>query len=360
MPADSAYGFSIIGPDPKNSSDENYADSPGSDVIQRVCNGTVNPVTQSTGVCETQGSLFNHGTSGILHFSSDSSAEATASSKLNRSALGVERLSAYRFLDEEVLSFEDGGALLWRNSDNNPKCHALWTNPRGASHRSMVRSYTWVYQWPAMKTDERVQPRNVTMRLGRPSKIDANRASLTVPQQPGKSCVEADGSAKASCFGFNATDSTAILQTAFASGASLLSIDSIGLEMLSWVVTPLFLSNITDMVIRIEPGVTIQAKSGAFHQGGDCLLLLRNCRNVTLTGGVSVDGTTKKRGTLRMRRSDYADPAKYRKAEWRMAVRLDETNVDINILNLHITESGGDVKRPANTLHHTENICLSF
>ena len=170
---DSAYGFSIIGPDPKNSSDLNYGDSPGSDVIQRVCNGTVNPVhahaaatlssrcaaaadpprrniqvEQAEGVCETQGSLFNHPTSGILHFSSDSSARAVANAALNRSALGVERLSAYRFLDHEVLAFEDGGALVWRNSDNNPKCHAIWDNPRGASHRSMVRSYTWVYEWP--------------------------------------------------------------------------------------------------------------------------------------------------------------------------------------------------------------------
>ena len=94
-------------------SDENYADSRGSDVIQRVCNGTVNPVTQPAGVCEKQGTQFTHSTSGILHFSSDSSEQAVASALLNRSALGVERLSAYRFLDEELLAFEDGGALLW-------------------------------------------------------------------------------------------------------------------------------------------------------------------------------------------------------------------------------------------------------
>ena len=120
--ADSGYGFSIIGPDPKNTSDENYADSPGSDVIQRVCNGTVNPVTQPAGVCEKQGTQFTHATSGILHFSSDSSEQAVASAQLNRSALGVERLSAYRFLDEEVLSFEDGGALLWCVQ------HDLWSS----------------------------------------------------------------------------------------------------------------------------------------------------------------------------------------------------------------------------------------
>jgi hypothetical protein len=159
-------------------------------------------------------------------------------------------------------------------------------------------------------------------------------------------CVRADGTARASCFGFDATDSTSILQTAFASGASLLTIDDAG-NQLPWVVTPLLLENVTDMVVVVEPGVTILAKEGAFHGGGDCLLLLRNCHNVTLTGGAAaVDGAAgaaaPPRGTLKMRREDYADPAKYTKAEWRMAIRLDETAHNITISNLHITESGGD------------------
>jgi hypothetical protein len=154
------------------------------------------------------------------------------------------------------------------------------------------------------------------------------------------SCVHADGSALASCFGFNSSDSTAILQKALASGASLLTIDSgqPQQQSLPWIVTPLFLENVTNLIVVIEPGVTILAKEGAFHGGGDCLLLLRNCRNVTLRGGVSVaaaDGPTPPpRGTLKMRRADYADPAKYTKAEWRMAVRVDETASDITISNV--------------------------
>jgi hypothetical protein len=151
---DSGYGFSIIGPDPKNASDPKYGDTPGSSVIQRVCNGTVNPVTQPAGVCEKQGTWFNHATSGLLHFSSDSSADAIVSSAaMNRSALGVERISAYRFMDEEALVFEDGGALRWRNSDNNPKCHAITDQPRGVSYTTLVRSYTWVYEWPKEACD---------------------------------------------------------------------------------------------------------------------------------------------------------------------------------------------------------------
>ena len=151
---DSGYGFSIIGPDPKNASDAKYGDSPGSSVMQRVCNGTVNPVAQPEGVCEQQGTAFHHATSGLLHFSSDSSADAVVSSgAMNRSTLGVERLSAYRFLDEEALAFEDGGALRWRNSDNDPKCHAVMDRPRGLSYTTLVRSYTWVYQWPKEACD---------------------------------------------------------------------------------------------------------------------------------------------------------------------------------------------------------------
>ena len=57
-----------------------------------------------------------------MHFSCDSSEQAVASALLNRSALGVERLSAYRFLDEEMLAFEDGGALLWCVQ------HDLWSS----------------------------------------------------------------------------------------------------------------------------------------------------------------------------------------------------------------------------------------
>ena len=106
--------------------------------------------------------LFQHETSGILHFSTDATAEAVASPEITpTSPLGVERLSAYRFLHQEVLAFEDGGALLWRNSDHEPKCRASATEgtPKEPSSATMVRSYVWYYSWPkgAMKTDDDAQ-----------------------------------------------------------------------------------------------------------------------------------------------------------------------------------------------------------
>merc|ERR1712232_201683 len=83
---DSGFGFSIIGPDPRNQSSQGYNDNT---VIQRVCNGTVNPVANNLrSVCEKQGSLFHHETSGILHFSSDSSLQAVGHPALNLSSLG--------------------------------------------------------------------------------------------------------------------------------------------------------------------------------------------------------------------------------------------------------------------------------
>ena len=115
------------------------------------CKGVTDPHGPiGASVCEVEGVLFQHETSGILHFSSDSTAKATASAELNQSALGVERLSAYRFLHHEVLAFEDGGALLWRNSDHEPKCRASPTEgvPKPDSHATMVRSYAWYYHWP--------------------------------------------------------------------------------------------------------------------------------------------------------------------------------------------------------------------
>ena len=143
---DSAFGFSIIGPDPADPTASSFSRN-----IQRSCNGTINP-SGSLGptVCEREGVLFQHETSGVLHFSTDSTDNAAVSPELNRSSLGVERLSAYRFLNHEVLAFEDGGALLWRNSDHEPKCRASATEgvPKPNSHAIMVRSYVWYYHWP--------------------------------------------------------------------------------------------------------------------------------------------------------------------------------------------------------------------
>ena len=120
------------------------------------------------------------------------------------------------------------------------------------------------------------------------------------------SCVK-DGSALASCFGFNSTDATDTLRAAFASGASLLTVDSA--RGSTWSVTPLTM-NMSNMHVHLADGVSIVAREGFFHGTGDCLIRVENAKNLTISGG--------KDATLRMRRDDYADPAKYRRAEWRM------------------------------------------
>ena len=115
---DSTFGFSIIGPDPRDPTQGTFSNQ-----IQRVCgrNHTVNPVGQYKGVCSSEGVLFQHSNAGILHFSSDTSDSFVINPLLHNSSSGVlrgvERLSAYRFMDREVISFEDGGTLQWRNSD---------------------------------------------------------------------------------------------------------------------------------------------------------------------------------------------------------------------------------------------------
>jgi hypothetical protein len=163
-----------------------------------------------------------------------------------------------------------------------------------------------------------------------------------------RGCV-VGGIATASCFGFNATDSTDALQAALsAPGLQLLRIDSVAGK--PWVVRPLFIvaSNIR---VELEAGVEILAKRDEFHWTNDCLLTIGtnshggspdpNVTNVTLSGYGAV---------LRMRRADYAVPrwpggctscAPYTKAEWRSGIYLSGVT-DVLIEGLTVAESGGD------------------
>ena len=150
-----AFGFNIIAPDV---SDPTAAFSP---LLQRRCsaNGTapwtVNPTGEIHGICE-EGLLFTHANAGVMHYSTDLTPRATTSLVLNgsKSNFGVERLSTYRFLEDEVVALEDGGALVWRNNDPMPnrtaKCRAIpfKGKPSASAHPVAVRSYVWVYQWP--------------------------------------------------------------------------------------------------------------------------------------------------------------------------------------------------------------------
>ena len=83
-------------------------------------------------------------------------------------------------------------------------------------------------------------------------------------------CVDRNGAAAASCFGFDRSDSTDILHAAFASGASLLTIDSVrrGGKSQPWIVRPLIL-NVSNIAIQLDADVTILAKRDEFHGLGD-------------------------------------------------------------------------------------------
>lgn len=79
---DSTYGFSII----------NSTDPKGLNIF---CNDNYT-------ICKKQGIQFQNPHSGMLTFMSDRSPSLPAS---------VEMLSTYRFFDDEVFAFDDGGVF---------------------------------------------------------------------------------------------------------------------------------------------------------------------------------------------------------------------------------------------------------
>lgn len=75
--------------------------------------------------------LFAHPNSGLLHFSRTAfdgtdvinGGRPTSKTPKNDSIWSTtERISAYRFFDQEVVGFSDGGALHWRVGDVGGKC----------------------------------------------------------------------------------------------------------------------------------------------------------------------------------------------------------------------------------------------
>ncbi len=99
---------------------------------------------------------FQHPSSGVLHFSAD----------YTNNTEGVERFSAYRFFDHEVVGMENGGVLGWTNGCaawNQPgtnKCGLRPMTPVKQTHvssqeqvgscqtsRTRVQSYVWAYVW---------------------------------------------------------------------------------------------------------------------------------------------------------------------------------------------------------------------
>lgn len=88
---------------------------------------------------------FAHPSAGLLHF--DRSNSSTPGTTSSLPAL-YERLSAYRFFNQEAVGFRDGGRLDWRVGDVNGKCNYLQGSALGNPRAVLARSYLWVYTWP--------------------------------------------------------------------------------------------------------------------------------------------------------------------------------------------------------------------
>ncbi len=132
--------------------------------------------------------------------------------------------------------------------------------------------------------------------------------------------------ANAAWWGFNESDSTAVLQEAIDSGAGTVIVPYMGKD---WIVRPLKLRS--DLEIVFEPGVVITAKKGEFKATGDSLFKAVDKHNITLRGYGA---------TLKMQKKDYLTPD-YEKGQWRMVVVLAGcTNVEV--LGLTLRDSGGD------------------
>jgi len=146
--------------------------------------------------------------------------------------------------------------------------------------------------------------------------IMVSAAALLAP------AAKAQTTVRASDFGFDAHDSTAILQRALDSDASVVVIDNRGAD---WVTRPLFI-NRDNLKIVFEPGVTVAAKPGGFPRGSDSLITARRRSNLVFSGYGAV---------LRMQNAEYPG------GEWRMVLNLLGCS-HVLIEGLILRDSGGD------------------
>ena len=94
--------------------------------------------------------------------------------------------------------------------------------------------------------------------------------------------------------------------------------------------------------VVFEPGVTVEALKGAFHNGTDSLLSCYGLQNV------SFEGT---QAALRMHKADYANHHKYSHSESRMGLQLMGCR-NVSVIGLNISATGGDGIYVAGWGHH--------
>ncbi|HEX8547636.1 MAG TPA: right-handed parallel beta-helix repeat-containing protein [Cytophagaceae bacterium] len=125
---------------------------------------------------------------------------------------------------------------------------------------------------------------------------------------------------------FNETDVTTVIQNAFNSNVDSVTIQNTGKP---WIVQPLFIKR-DNLVVVLEAGVVIQAKSGAFAEGMQLLKIsdrhLHRVKNITIVGYGA---------TFQMIKSEYNTN------ENRHCLQI-EWSENINIYGLTLKDSGGD------------------
>jgi hypothetical protein len=122
---------------------------------------------------------------------------------------------------------------------------------------------------------------------------------------------------------FNPTDVTTVVVNAINSQVDTVIIKNTGRP---WNIRPTTIWNKNNFTLILEPGVAIQAKSGAFTGSDDCLFQFKVCSNITILGyGAS----------FQMIKSEYTS------GEWRHAIALYNCS-HFDIKGLLVKDSGGD------------------
>lgn len=129
-----------------------------------------------------------------------------------------------------------------------------------------------------------------------------------------------------SSIGFDPEDSTAILQTAFDSGAPYVLVPKMAGP---WISGQLFIRSNTTIIFG--EGAELQAKRGSFLGTSESLLNINDAENVAIFGY---------NATLRMYKEDYRK-APYAKGEWRHTININGCK-NVYIFGIRAENSGGD------------------
>ena len=179
------------------------------------------------------------------------------------------------------------------------------------------------------------------------TRIENTTARVKLDDERGAHPCVVNGAATASCFGFNATDSTELLQAALnLETIRTLTVDApVGCNAARggscvWIVRPLYITR-HNLLVIFEEGVTLLAKRDEFHGLDDSLLKIEGAANISLQGRPG--------SALKMRRADYAVPSwgscptcrPYTKAEWRAGIWIAGCR-NVTLAGLTVAETGGD------------------